>query len=108
MLEDMKTQKKKLTIGGDGRADSPGHSAKYGTYSLLELSCNKIIDFHLVQVYKIMVTAIVIKLHDKIFPSQSNEVGGSYHMEKEGLSRAIQHLHDKGLTMTGTDRLTNG
>ena len=50
LLEEMKAQKKKLTIGGDGRADSPGHSAKYGTYSLLELSCNKIIDFQLVQV----------------------------------------------------------
>ena len=42
--------KKKLVLGGDGRADSPGHSAKYGTYSLLELLCNKIIDFRLVQV----------------------------------------------------------
>ena len=38
LLQDMKTQKKKLVLGGDGRADSPGHSAKYGTYSLVELS----------------------------------------------------------------------
>uniref|UniRef100_A0A1X7TAL7 Uncharacterized protein n=1 Tax=Amphimedon queenslandica TaxID=400682 RepID=A0A1X7TAL7_AMPQE len=53
---------------GDGRADSPGHSAKYGCYSLMDLSTNKI---------------AVIKL------VQSNEVGGSYYMEKEGLSRAI-------------------
>ena len=51
LLQGMKTQKKKLVLGGDGRADSPGHSAKYGTYSLLELSCNKIIDFQLVQVW---------------------------------------------------------
>lgn len=51
LLEKMKTQKKKLELGGDGRADSPGHSAKYGTYSLLELSYNKIIDFQLVQVH---------------------------------------------------------
>lgn len=50
LLEEMKAQKKKLAVGGDGRADSPGHSAKYGTYSLLELSSNKIIDFQLVQV----------------------------------------------------------
>ena len=46
-----------------------------------------------------MVTSIVIKLHNKVFPSQSNEVGGSYHVEKEGLSRAIQYVHDKGLTI---------
>ena len=45
LLEELKSLKKKLVIGEDGRADSPGHSAKYGTYSLLELSCNKIIDF---------------------------------------------------------------
>lgn len=50
LLEKMKTEKKKLIIGGDGRADSPGHSAKYGTYSALELTCNKIIDFQVVQV----------------------------------------------------------
>lgn len=50
LLDKMKDQKKKLAVGGDGRADSPGHSAKYGTYSLLELSCNKIIDFQLIQV----------------------------------------------------------
>ena len=39
-----------MQVGGDGRADSPGHSAKYGTYSLIELSCNNIVDFELVQV----------------------------------------------------------
>ena len=39
-----------LVLAGDGRADSPGHSAKFGTYSILEMSCNKIIDFKLVQV----------------------------------------------------------
>ena len=39
-----------LTIGGDGRADSPGHSAKYGVYTAMELSINKVIDFQLVQV----------------------------------------------------------
>ena len=51
LLEKMKKEKKKLTVGGDGRCDSPGHCAKYGTYTLLELSCNRIIDFKLVQVY---------------------------------------------------------
>lgn len=42
-----------LTIGGDGRADSPGHSAKYGVYTAMELNINKVIDFQLVQVCKI-------------------------------------------------------
>ena len=37
-------------LGGDGWSDSLGHSAKYGSYSILELTCNKIVDFKLVQV----------------------------------------------------------
>ena len=38
-----------LVIGGDGRSDSPGHS-KYGSYSMLELNLNEILDIQLVQV----------------------------------------------------------
>jgi solute carrier family 8 (sodium/calcium exchanger) len=26
-----------LTLGGDGRADTPGHSAKFGSYGILDL-----------------------------------------------------------------------
>ena len=40
-----------IAIGGDGRADSPGHSAKYGSYGIIDLSSNKIIHIELVQVY---------------------------------------------------------
>ncbi len=39
-----------LTIGGDGRCDSPGHSAKYGSYNLMELRHNMVLDIELVQV----------------------------------------------------------
>ena len=39
-----------VVIGGDGRADSPGHSAKYGSYTVIELRHKKIIDVQLVQV----------------------------------------------------------
>ena len=37
-------------FSGDGRADSPGHSAKYGTYSLIENHTNKVVHFEVVQV----------------------------------------------------------
>ena len=37
-------------LGSDGRADSPGHSAKYDSYSVLEERINKVIDIQLVQV----------------------------------------------------------
>ncbi|XP_063066590.1 uncharacterized protein LOC134458292 [Engraulis encrasicolus] len=69
---------KKVKLGGDMRADSPGHCAKYGTYSLMNLETNSIIDLQLVQ---------------------SNEVGGSHNMEKEGLTRGLQLLESKGVAV---------
>lgn len=39
-----------LLLGGDGRADSPGHSAKYGSYSLVDLNHKVVLDIQLVQV----------------------------------------------------------
>ncbi|XP_063073829.1 uncharacterized protein LOC134464290, partial [Engraulis encrasicolus] len=65
-------------VGGDMRADSPGHSAKYGSYSLMDLNTNTVIDVQLVQ---------------------SNEVGGSYHMELEGLKRSLELLKERNVTL---------
>ena len=67
-----------VVLGGDMRADSSGHCAKYGSYTMLDVRSNKIIDVQLVQ---------------------SNEVGGSVGMEKEGLIRSIQFLEDNGLSI---------
>ena len=39
-----------LSLGGDGRSDSPGHSAKYGAYTLMDLHHNMVLDVELVQV----------------------------------------------------------
>lgn len=50
LLRSLKEEGNPLVLAGDGRSDSPGHSAKYGSYSILELTCNKIVDFKLVQV----------------------------------------------------------
>lgn len=69
-------QQGKIALSGDMRADSPGHSAKYGSYTLMHLESNKIVDIQLVQ---------------------SNEVGGSAHMEKEGLRRGLDLLESKQL-----------
>ena len=38
-------------LGGDGRADSPGHSAKFGSYTMMELKKKIVIDIQLVQVH---------------------------------------------------------
>ncbi|XP_035662758.1 uncharacterized protein LOC118406641 isoform X1 [Branchiostoma floridae] len=75
-----------LILGGDGRADSPGHSAKFGSYTLMDLRTSKILTIQLVQ---------------------SNEVaGGSNNMEKEGLVRAVAFLQARGLQISTlvTDR----
>ena len=39
-----------VRAGGDGRCCTPGHTAKFGSYSLMDLSTNKILDIQLVQV----------------------------------------------------------
>ncbi|XDV52549.1 hypothetical protein PO909_021269 [Leuciscus waleckii] len=72
------SQNKNVILGGDMRADSPGHSAKYGSYTMMNLQTNNIIDIQLVQ---------------------SNEVGGSYHMEKEGLRRSLDLLEESSIKL---------
>lgn len=39
-----------LVLAGDGRADSPGHCAKYGSYSTIDLEQGIVVDIQLVQV----------------------------------------------------------
>ena len=65
MIAALQAFDKQLIIGGDGRCDSPGFSAKYGTYTCMELEHNAILDIQLVQVsiFTSMVTSIkVMKL----------------------------------------------
>ena len=50
LIKDVKTRGQPLTLGGDGRADSPGHSAKYGSYSVLDFESGKVLDIWLIQV----------------------------------------------------------
>ncbi|XP_077102145.1 uncharacterized protein LOC143753562 isoform X5 [Siphateles boraxobius] len=70
--------RERVIVGGDMRADSPGHSAKFGSYTLMDLQTNTVVDIQLVQ---------------------SNEVGGSYHMEKVGLQRSLALLEARGVTL---------
>lgn len=41
---------RRLIIGGDGRHNSMGHSAKYASYTSMELKEKKIVDIQLIQV----------------------------------------------------------
>ena len=50
LLDDLKGRGEELVVGGDARNDSPGHTAKYGSYAFLEQRVNKVIHVELVQV----------------------------------------------------------
>ncbi|KAM4604797.1 uncharacterized protein ACJ7VT_017130 isoform 1-T1 [Polymixia lowei] len=76
VLERLSHEKKNI-IGGDMRAGSPGHAAKFGSYSMMHLESNNIIDIQLVQ---------------------NNEVDDGYHMEREGLKRSLELLKASGVT----------
>ncbi|KAH9366771.1 hypothetical protein HPB48_012458 [Haemaphysalis longicornis] len=73
-----KAQGSPVKLAGDGRADSPGFSAKNGTYSLLDVERNKILHFEVMQ---------------------SNEAEGSCRMELEGLKRSLMFLEDHGVAV---------
>ncbi|XP_057187965.1 uncharacterized protein LOC130553181 isoform X1 [Triplophysa rosa] len=84
MLQQL-SQQQNVILGGDMRADSPGHCAKFGSYTVMDLRTSSIIDLQLVQ---------------------SNEVGGSNNMEKEGLKRSLELLRTRSVTCDSivTDR----
>ena len=50
MLTALQVEDKALVLGGDGRCDSPGFSAKYGSYSFMELDYNVVLHIELIQV----------------------------------------------------------
>ena len=74
-LEDMK-QAKSIDLSEYGRCDSPGHNAKYLTYSFTGKSTNKTGAFSLTQV---------------------TEAGNSNRMEKMGFEKALKWLKDEGI-----------
>ena len=53
---------KPLCLGGDARCDSPGHSAKFGSYSIIDLCTNKVLDVQLVQVCLQLFTELFLKV----------------------------------------------
>jgi solute carrier family 8 (sodium/calcium exchanger) len=50
LVASLLADEREIVVGGDGRSDTPGHSAKFGSYTMMELKANVIIDMQLVQV----------------------------------------------------------
>lgn len=87
VTETIKKENTPVDLCGDGRSDSPGHNAKYGTYSLMDETSGKIVDFSLVQV---------------------SEVSSSNAMENEGCQRSLNKVIDQNIKVRSltTDRHT--
>ena len=49
-IEEVKQDSSPLVIGGDGRADSPGYCAKYGSYTAMDMNRHLVTSIKLVQV----------------------------------------------------------
>lgn len=50
MLQEIREEDRSLKLAGDARCCTPGHTAKFGSYSMMDLHTGKIIDIKLVQV----------------------------------------------------------
>ena len=74
-----------VALAGDSRCDSPGFSAKYGTYTVMDTNTMKILDFSFVHVGTL---------------SSSNA------MKKQGLKNCLQSLENQGMSVASltTDR----
>ncbi|KAL1481106.1 hypothetical protein MTO96_050460 [Rhipicephalus appendiculatus] len=79
---------RELHLLGDGRCDSPGHSAKYLTYTLMDADSKKVLNFTQVQV------------------GQDSQVKTSPQMEKVGFVQCLREVRSKGLEVSSvtTDR----
>lgn len=78
-------EKGSVSLLGDGRCDSPGYNAKYGTYTVMNEATNKILDFHV---------------------SHVGNTVNSQRMELDGLKNVLGRLEQNGVevsTLT-TDR----
>ncbi|XP_077485845.1 uncharacterized protein LOC144096892 [Amblyomma americanum] len=85
LLQELQGQQ--VNLAGDGRADSPGFSAKYGTYTLMDVERHKVLYFEVVR---------------------SNDAGGSCRMELEGLKQGLAFLESESIKVAVlvTDRHT--
>lgn len=94
-------KERRLTIAGDARCDSPGHSAYMGTYTLLEAPANKILHFELLTViFKVTGTNTVIlcaSVASKLFSVPRGWIQQPH--GKKGLELALDYLLEQGVNI---------
>ncbi|XP_077094810.1 uncharacterized protein LOC143746700 [Siphateles boraxobius] len=79
------TNQQEVVLCGDGRCDSPGHSAKYCTYTFMDALTEKVVDFKVVS---------------------CTQVSSSNTMEIKGFKDALQTMEENGVKVStiSTDR----
>ena len=87
IFSELKAREDGVALAGDGRCDSPGHSAKYCTYTFLDVTSQKVIDFNVVSV---------------------SQVANSNQMEKKGFIETLANIEANGIKvkLISTDRHT--
>ena len=50
MIDSIQEEGRVLRLGGDMRCCSPGHTAKYGSYTMIDLAAGKVLDVQLNEV----------------------------------------------------------
>ena len=85
LIIDYVSEQEDLHLLGDGRCDSPGYNAKYGTYTIQGSTSGYILDFHV---------------------SHVRIAGNSARMELDGLKHVLKRLEEYFLPITSltTDR----
>ena len=73
LLLEMLKEQKQINLLGDGRCDSPGYCAKYGTYTIMDSTSGYIIDCHV---------------------SHSKMAGNSQQMELDGFKNVLRRLEE--------------
>ena len=79
MVVDTLKQMEEVILIGDGRCDSPGHSAKYCTYTLMNATSGEVVD------------TVVIPV---------TEVANSNAMEKAGFIKSVLDLKEEGVNIS--------
>ena len=70
MIANIAQEGRELRLGGDMRCCSPGHTAKYGSYTMVDLTAGQVLDIQLIQVHCAFIY---------ILPSESKTCG---HLKK--------------------------
>ena len=87
IFSELKDREGGAVLAGDGRCDSPGHCAKYCTYTFLDVTSQKVIDFNVVSV---------------------SQVANSNQMKKKGFVDTLANIeaNDIEVKLISTDRHT--